>query len=141
MNELQDFPFSETKKISKPLPNVSNGSLPKQISQPKDQSNYPNEPLYKVKPSLQTPMSRNSRQQNRSCATEYQTRIIDNIHIRPSPQTLHNAYQLLGLRPLTSKSREITFQGLNRAMWTKKAFNSRMRPDPNCERLGGGGGC
>jgi hypothetical protein len=68
-------------------------------------------------------------------APAYQTRIRDNIHIRPTIHTFNDAYQLLRLPLLTSKTREIAFQVLNRTIWTNnKAFKSRMRNDPNCER-------
>jgi hypothetical protein len=70
-------------------------------------------------------------------APAYQTRIRDNIHIRPTVHTFNNAYQLLRLPLLTSKTRETAFQVLNRTIWTNnKAYKSRMRNDPNCERCG-----
>ncbi len=70
-------------------------------------------------------------------APAYQTRARDNVHIRPSVPTFNNAYQLLRLPLLTSKTRETAFQVLNRTIWTNnKAFKSKMREDPNCERCG-----
>jgi hypothetical protein len=60
-------------------------------------------------------------------APAYHTRIQDNIAIRPSQRDFTNAYSILQLPTLTSK--------INRTIWTNnKAFKSRMRPDPNCER-------
>jgi hypothetical protein len=70
-------------------------------------------------------------------APAYQTRIRDDIYIRPLIGTFKNAYQLLRLPTLTSKTRETAFQTLNRTIWTNnKAFKSNMRPDPNCDRCG-----
>jgi hypothetical protein len=70
-------------------------------------------------------------------APAYQTRIRDNIPIRPTIHTFNNAYQLLRLPLLTSKTRETAFQVLNRTIWTNnKAYKSRMRNNPNCERCG-----
>jgi hypothetical protein len=67
----------------------------------------------------------------------YHIRARDNVHIRPTVQTFNNAYQLLCLPTLTSKTRETAFQVLNRTGWTNnKAFKSCMRNDANCERCG-----
>jgi hypothetical protein len=70
-------------------------------------------------------------------APAYYTRIRDNIQIRPTTQIFNNAFHLLRLPSLTSKTRETAFQILNRTIWTNnKAFKSRMRDNPNCERCG-----
>jgi hypothetical protein len=70
-------------------------------------------------------------------APAYHTRTRDDIHIRPTLQTFNNAFHLLRLPSLTSKTRETAFQILNRTVWTNnKAFKSRMRDNPNCERCG-----
>jgi hypothetical protein len=70
-------------------------------------------------------------------APAYHTRIRDNIQIRPTLQIFNNAFHLLRLSSLTSKTRETAFQILNRTVWTNnKAFKSRMRDNPNCERCG-----
>ncbi len=70
-------------------------------------------------------------------ALAYHTRARDNVHIRPTTQTFNNAFQLLRLPSLTSKTRETAFQVLNRTVWTNnKAFKSRMRDNLNCERCG-----
>jgi hypothetical protein len=70
-------------------------------------------------------------------APAYHTRARDNVHIRPTIQTFNNAFQLLRLPSLTSKTRETAFQVLNRTVWTNnKAFKSRIRDNPNCERCG-----
>jgi hypothetical protein len=69
-------------------------------------------------------------------APAYQTRIRDGIAIRPSQRAFTRAYNLLRLPLITSKTRETAFQILNRTTWTNnKAYKSRMRPDPNCERF------
>jgi hypothetical protein len=70
-------------------------------------------------------------------APAYQTRARDSLHIRPIVHIFNNAYHLLRLPGLTSKTRETAFQILNRTIWTNnKAFRSKMRNDPNCERCG-----
>ncbi len=59
----------------------------------------------------------------------------DNTYILPTPGTFNNANKLLRLSILTSKTRETSFQVLNRTVWTNnKAFKSRIRLNPNCER-------
>ncbi len=56
-------------------------------------------------------------------APAYQTRARDNVYIRPTIHTFNNAYQLLRLLSLTSKTKETAFQILNRTIWTNnKAF-------------------
>jgi hypothetical protein len=93
---------------------------------------------------LDTNMSRRNKLLCRSIQDEeigvapaYHTRARDNVHIHPTVQTFNNAFQLLHLPSLTSKTRETAFQVLNQTVWTNnKAFKSRMRNDPNCERCG-----
>jgi hypothetical protein len=68
-------------------------------------------------------------------APAYHTRIRDGLAVRPSQRDFTNAYNILHLPAITSKTRETAFQILNRTIWTNnKAFKSRMRPDPHCER-------
>ncbi len=70
-------------------------------------------------------------------APAYRTRIRDNIAIRPSQREFNNAYHVLRLPVITSKTWETAFQILNRTVWTNnKAYKSRMRPDLNCDRCG-----
>jgi hypothetical protein len=70
-------------------------------------------------------------------APAYSTRVRDNIHIWPTTCSFNNAYQLLQLPVLTTKTRETAFQVLNRTEWmNNKAFKSRMRSDLFCERCG-----
>jgi hypothetical protein len=68
-------------------------------------------------------------------APAYQTRIRDGLAVRPSQRDFTNAYNILRLPTITSKTRETAFQILNRTIWTNnKAYKSRLRPDPYCER-------
>ncbi len=68
-------------------------------------------------------------------APAYHTRIRDDLAVRPSQRDFTNAYSILRLPTITSKTRETAFQILNRTIWTNnKAFKSRLRPDPYCER-------
>jgi hypothetical protein len=67
-------------------------------------------------------------------APAYHTRTRDDIQIRPTIQIFNNAFHLLRLPSLTSKTRETAFQILNRT--NNKAFKSRMRDNANCERCG-----
>jgi hypothetical protein len=68
-------------------------------------------------------------------APAYHTRIRDGLAVRPSQRDFTNAYGILRLPTITSKTRETAFQILNRTVWTNnKAFKSRMRPNPYCER-------
>ncbi len=70
-------------------------------------------------------------------APAYHTRIRDDLAVRLTRRMFNNAYHVLRLPALTSKTRETAFQILNRTIWTNnKAFKSRMRPDPNCDRCG-----
>jgi hypothetical protein len=67
-------------------------------------------------------------------APSYQTRIRDGLAVRPSQRDFTNSYSILRLPTITSKTRETAFQIL-RTIWTNnKAYKSRMRPDPYCER-------
>jgi hypothetical protein len=92
--------------------------------------------------SLDINLSRRYRIKNREIldtvigvAQSYHTRIRDDLAVRPSQQDFTNAYNVLRLPTITSKTRETAFQILNRTIWTNnKAFKSRMRPDPYCER-------
>jgi hypothetical protein len=89
-------------------------------------------------------LSRRSRIKNREIldtaigvAPAYQTRIRDGLTVRTSQRDFTNAYNILRLPTITSKTRETAFQILNRTIWTNnKAFKSRLRPNPQCERCG-----
>jgi hypothetical protein len=68
-------------------------------------------------------------------APSYRTRIGDGLAVRPSQRDFTNAYNILRLPMITSKTRETAFQILNRTIWTNnKAFKSRLRANPHCER-------
>jgi hypothetical protein len=68
-------------------------------------------------------------------APAFRTRIRDNLAVRVTQRTFNNAYHVLRLPTLTSKTRETAFQILNRTIWTNnKAFRSRMKPTPTCDR-------
>ncbi len=68
-------------------------------------------------------------------APAFRTRIRDNLAVRLTKRMFNNAYHVLRLPALTSKTRETAFQILNRTIWTNnKAFKSRMRPTPTCDR-------
>jgi hypothetical protein len=68
-------------------------------------------------------------------APAFRTRIRDNLQVRVTQRMYNNAYQVLRLPTLTSKTRETAFQIMNRTIWTNnKAFKSRMKPTPKCDR-------
>jgi hypothetical protein len=68
-------------------------------------------------------------------APSYRTRIRDELAVRLSQKDFTNAYTILRLPMITSKTRETAFQILNRTIWTNnKAFKSRLRANPHCER-------
>jgi hypothetical protein len=70
-------------------------------------------------------------------APAYRTRIREYIAVRPTQRMFNNAYHVLCLPALTSKTHKTAFQILNHTIWTNnKAHKSRMRPEPNCERCG-----
>ncbi len=67
-------------------------------------------------------------------APAFRTRIRDNLAVRLTQRMFNNAYHVLRLPALTSKTRETAFQILNRTIWkNNKAFKSRMRPTPTCD--------
>jgi hypothetical protein len=69
-------------------------------------------------------------------APAYQTRVRDGIY-RPGKDTFQAAYKILDLTDIPSKTKETTFEILNRTIWTNnKAFKSGVTDSPNCERCG-----
>jgi hypothetical protein len=69
-------------------------------------------------------------------APAYQTRIKNGVYY-PEEGTFQDAYHVLNIPDLTSKTKETAFQVLNRTVWTNnKAFKSKLTPSPNCERCG-----
>ena len=69
-------------------------------------------------------------------APAYNTRIRDQVY-RPDPDTFKNAYKILEMPWIPSKTKEIVFEILNRTIWTNnKSFKSQKSPSPNCDRCG-----
>jgi hypothetical protein len=67
-------------------------------------------------------------------APAYNIRIRDDINVQLSLQTFNHAYHPLWLLSLMSKTREMTFQVLNRTVWTNnKVFKSHMTGNSNHE--------
>jgi hypothetical protein len=67
-------------------------------------------------------------------APAYQTRINDGVYY-PEKETFQDAYCVLNVPDITSKTKETAFQILNRTIWTNnKAYKSNMAASPNCDR-------
>ena len=65
-----------------------------------------------------------------------QTRERDSVYV-PEKTTFSSAFCALALAQITSKTKETTFQILNRTIWTKnKAFKSKLRDNPDCDWCG-----
>jgi hypothetical protein len=63
----------------------------------------------------------------------YLTRRKDRVFY-PTAETFNNAYNIIGMNSLPSKTKETAFQILNRTTWTNnKAFKYRKRDYPNCD--------
>jgi hypothetical protein len=85
-------------------------------------------------------ISRHYRKANRaikdaslSTAPAYLTRRKDRVFY-PTAETFNNAYNIIGLNSLPSKTKETAFQILNRTIWTNnKAYKSGKRENPNCD--------
>jgi exonuclease III len=78
----------------------------------------------------------NSKKQTEKIITapSYQTRIRDHVY-RPDIDTFHQAYKILDLPWIPSKTKEIAFDILNRTIWTNnKAYKSALAPTPDCDR-------
>jgi hypothetical protein len=64
----------------------------------------------------------------------YRTRERDNVYL-PERQTFLDAFHVLNLPLLSSKTKETAFQILNRNIWTNsKAFKSGLADSPTCHR-------
>jgi hypothetical protein len=62
------------------------------------------------------------------------TRERDDVYV-PERQTFIDAFRVLSLPYLSSKTKETTFQILNRTIWTNnKSFKSGLCPSPQCYR-------
>ena len=69
-------------------------------------------------------------------APAYLTRVRDGVY-RPDEDTFHNAFKVLDIPDLPSKTKETAFEILNRTVWTNnKAFKSQRIDNPDCERCG-----
>jgi hypothetical protein len=69
-------------------------------------------------------------------APAYHTRRRDGVYV-PDIATFNDAYKVLRITSLPSKTKEVAFETLNRTIWTNnKAFKSRMTDSPNCDRCG-----
>jgi len=69
-------------------------------------------------------------------APSYASRARDGVY-RPDEKTFKDAYKIVDIPELPSKTKESAFEVLNRTIWTNnKAFKSGMVDSPNCERCG-----
>jgi hypothetical protein len=69
-------------------------------------------------------------------APAYATRERDGVYV-PDRITFSQGYGVCKLQGLTSKTKEISFEILNRTVWTNnKAFKSGMADDPGCSLCG-----
>jgi hypothetical protein len=85
-------------------------------------------------------LSRHYRKMNRAAkdaslgsAPAYHTRRQDGVFY-PTIDTFNNAYNIIEMGSLPSKTKETAFQILNRTIWTNnKAYKSGRRDNPNCD--------
>jgi hypothetical protein len=69
-------------------------------------------------------------------APSYQTRVRDGVY-HPDRQTFTDAYKVLNLAIIPSKTKEVAFEILNRTVWTNnKAFKSHLVDSPDCQLCG-----
>ena len=69
-------------------------------------------------------------------APAYQTRERDNVYV-PDVPTFTAGYSVLKSSSLTSKTKEVVFEILNRTVWTNnKAFKTGLSDSPNCQMCG-----
>jgi hypothetical protein len=79
-------------------------------------------------------LARNKRDKKISKAPAYQTRINDRVYY-PELKTFQDAFLVLNIPDIPSKTKEVAFQVLNRTIWTNnKAFKSHMAASPTCDR-------
>jgi len=87
----------------------------------------------------ETNMSRGYRKTLRNIkdiAPAYHTRRQDGVYY-PTIETFNKAYNIIQLSSLPSKTKETSFQIINRTIWTNnKAFKSGSRENPECEYCG-----
>ncbi len=140
--------FLWTDKLPYPLPctpaqnqtfcqSLLSTNISQQIYLPKIQSRRTHKPRYQPLSRQYQLKCRELLDEDIGVAPAYQTRIRDEMAIHPSQRAFTDAYNLPRLSLITSKTRETAFQILNWTTWTNiKAFKSRRRPDPNCDRCG-----
>jgi hypothetical protein len=88
-------------------------------------------------------ISRHYRKTNRAIkgaslgtAPSYLTRRKDRVSY-PTAEIFSNAYNIIGMNSLLSKTKETAFQIWNRTTWTNnKAFKSGKRDNHNCDHCG-----
>jgi hypothetical protein len=69
-------------------------------------------------------------------APAYLTRERDDVYV-PERRTFSEAYDVLNLPMMPSKTKETAFQVLNRTIWTNnKAHKSGLRENPDCDYCG-----
>ncbi len=69
-------------------------------------------------------------------APAYLTRRADRVFY-PTTEMYNNAYNIIGMNSLPSKTKETAFQILNRTTWTNnKAYKSGTRDTPDCDYCG-----
>jgi hypothetical protein len=79
---------------------------------------------------------RNIKDSEIKIAPAYQTRRQDGVFY-PTTETFNKAYNIIHLSSLPSKTKETSFQILNRTIWTNnKAHKSGARENPDCEYCG-----
>jgi exonuclease III len=79
---------------------------------------------------------RNIKDSTIKIAPAYHTRRQDGVYY-PTIETFNKAYNIIQLSSLPSKTKETSFQIINRTIWTNnKAFKSGSRENPECEYCG-----
>jgi hypothetical protein len=79
---------------------------------------------------------RNVKDSEIKIAPAYHTRRQDGVFY-PTTETFNKAYNIIQLSSLPSKTKETSFQILNRTIWTNnKAHKSGARENPDCEYCG-----
>jgi hypothetical protein len=76
---------------------------------------------------------RNIKDSTIKIAPAYQTRRQDGVYY-PTTETFNKAYNIIQLSSLPSKTKETSFQILNRTIWTNnEAFKSGARENQDCK--------
>jgi hypothetical protein len=78
-------------------------------------------------------MNRAAKDASLGTAPAYHTRRQDGVFY-PTIDTFNNAYNVIEIGSLPSKTKETAFQILNRTIWTNnKAYKSGRRDNPKCD--------